>query len=169
MRGCEIVNNSETYSEPCRTTRIEIFKKKVNSWKLLTSLEKSPILDVRLGSEYVSETLVPHIHRTRIHIIILKKWLLTCHFQFLWYCFNTFFTFLAWSYSCLIKSFIKLRLLVRVQQIPKSVKSYPFTYYFDNMLTDLIYKDALFFKLTQVFVFLPCFPSMPNTIHLFSF
>ena len=169
MRGFEIVNDSETYSKPCRTTRIEIFKKKVNSWKLLTFLEKILILDVRLGSEYVSETLVPHIHRARIQIIVLKKWLLTCHFQFLWYCFNNFFPFLAWSFSCLIKSSKKLRLLARVQQIPKSVKSYLFTYYFDNMLTDLIYKDVLFLKLTQVFVFLPCFPSIPNTIHLFSF
>ena len=60
MGDFETVKHPKACSEPCRT--------------------KSSILDIRLGSEHTSETPVPLIHKTRIQFIILKKWLLTCHF-----------------------------------------------------------------------------------------
>ena len=47
--------NQIAYSEPTRTSKKELFTKIINSSKLLTILVESSILDVRLGSEYVSE------------------------------------------------------------------------------------------------------------------
>ena len=44
-------HNEETYSEPCQTTEMKLFAKKVNSWKPLTIIAKISILDVLLGSE----------------------------------------------------------------------------------------------------------------------
>ena len=46
---------SDEYSEPSRTSKLELFSKIVNGWKPLTIFAESFILDVRLGSEYVSE------------------------------------------------------------------------------------------------------------------
>ena len=44
-------HNEEAYSEPCQTTEMKLFAKKVNSWKPLTIIAKISILDVLLGSE----------------------------------------------------------------------------------------------------------------------
>ena len=66
MRGFELVKDPEAYLEPCGTTEMENFQS-------LTILAKSSILDVRLSSEYASETPIPLIHRTRIQINILRK------------------------------------------------------------------------------------------------
>ena len=44
----------EVYSEPSQTSRMELFAKTMNGWKLWIIFAKSYILDVRLGSEYVS-------------------------------------------------------------------------------------------------------------------
>ena len=52
---------------------MDIFKKIFNDWEPLSILAKSPTLDIKLGSEYASETPIPLIHRTKIQIIILKK------------------------------------------------------------------------------------------------
>ena len=46
---------SDEYSEPSRTSKLELFSKIVNGWKPLTIFAESFILDVRLGSKYVSE------------------------------------------------------------------------------------------------------------------
>ena len=73
MRGFEIVKDPEAYSETCQTSKMKIFKKWLTVEKQLAILAKSSILDVRLSSEYASETTVPLIHRTRIQINILKK------------------------------------------------------------------------------------------------
>ena len=40
------------YSEPCETSKIELFEKIVNNWKLLPISAKTSILDVWQGSEY---------------------------------------------------------------------------------------------------------------------
>ena len=45
---------SEVYSEPSQTSKMEIFAKIVNSQKSWTIFTESSILDVQLGSEYVS-------------------------------------------------------------------------------------------------------------------
>ena len=42
----------EAYSEPCHTSKMELFAKIVYDWKLLT---KTFILDVSQGSEYASD------------------------------------------------------------------------------------------------------------------
>ena len=47
--------NSEAYSEPCQTTKIEVFAKKVNSFSFFTIFAKSSILDVEQDSEFASE------------------------------------------------------------------------------------------------------------------
>ena len=44
----------EAYSEPCQTSKIVLFAKIVNEWKLLTIFEKCSILDVWQHSEYSS-------------------------------------------------------------------------------------------------------------------
>ena len=52
---CEIFRISPAaYSERSRTSKMELFSKKVNGYKPLTVLPKSSILDVVLGSEYAS-------------------------------------------------------------------------------------------------------------------
>ena len=45
-------HNSEVYSEPCQTYKMEIFGKIVNGFQLLTIFSPSSILYVRLGSKY---------------------------------------------------------------------------------------------------------------------
>ena len=45
-------HNSEVYSEPCQTYKMEIFGKMVNGFQLLTIFSPSSILYVRLGSKY---------------------------------------------------------------------------------------------------------------------
>ena len=46
--------NSEAYSEPCQTSKVEIFAKIVNGFCQLTIFSKRSILDVWQGSEYAS-------------------------------------------------------------------------------------------------------------------
>ena len=46
---------SELSSIPCQTSKIEVFGEIVNSFQSLTSSAKGSILNVGLGSEYVSE------------------------------------------------------------------------------------------------------------------
>ena len=45
---------SEACSEPYQTSKTKLFAETVNSWKPLTILVKSSILDVWLGSEYTT-------------------------------------------------------------------------------------------------------------------
>ena len=47
-------HNTETYSELCRLSKMELFVEIGNDWKLLTSFIRSSILDVYQGFEYVS-------------------------------------------------------------------------------------------------------------------
>ena len=47
--------NSEAYSEPCQTSKIEVFAQIVNGFWFLTIFAKSPILDVWSDSEFASE------------------------------------------------------------------------------------------------------------------
>ena len=44
----------QMYSEPCQTSKKELFAKTVNSWMPLNIFTKSSILDVWQGSEYAS-------------------------------------------------------------------------------------------------------------------
>ena len=46
---------SEAYSKPCETHNIKCFAKTVKGWIQSTIFEESSILDVLLGSEYVSD------------------------------------------------------------------------------------------------------------------
>ena len=45
---------TEAYSEPCQTSKMDLFAKIFDEWKQLTIFEKSSILDVWSGSEYAS-------------------------------------------------------------------------------------------------------------------
>ena len=47
--------NSEAYSEPCQTSKMEVFTKIVNGFSFLTIFAKSSILDVWQDSEFASE------------------------------------------------------------------------------------------------------------------
>ena len=49
----------EAYSEGSETSKVEIFEKIVNSKLPEIIFSKSPILDVRLGSEYASTSSFP--------------------------------------------------------------------------------------------------------------
>ena len=51
-----LLPNSEVYSEPCQTSKMELFAKKVNSFVSLTSFAKRFIQDVWQGSKYISES-----------------------------------------------------------------------------------------------------------------
>ena len=46
---------TDAYSEPSRTSKLELFAKIFNSFSPLTIFAKSFIADVRLGSEYTSD------------------------------------------------------------------------------------------------------------------
>ena len=48
------IANSDPYSEPTQKSKIKLFAKTINAWKPLFISIKSFILDVWLGSEYVS-------------------------------------------------------------------------------------------------------------------
>ena len=48
-------SNSEVYSEPCQTSKMESFAKILSNYKLLSIFAKYSILDVSHGSEYASE------------------------------------------------------------------------------------------------------------------
>ena len=50
---------SEVNSEPCQTSKSELFVKTVNRFSPLIISVKSSILDVRLGSEYPSAESMP--------------------------------------------------------------------------------------------------------------
>ena len=45
---------TEAYSEPCQTSKMELFEKKVNSFQPLTIFARILFLDVWLGSGYTS-------------------------------------------------------------------------------------------------------------------
>ena len=47
--------NSEAYSEPCQTSKMEVFAKIVNGFSFLTIFLKLSILDVWQDSEFASE------------------------------------------------------------------------------------------------------------------
>ena len=47
--------NWEAYSEPCQTSKIEVFAKTVNRLSFLTIFAKSSILDAWQDSEFASE------------------------------------------------------------------------------------------------------------------
>ena len=49
-------NVAEAYSEPSRTSKMQLFAKIVNGFQPLIIFAKSFILDVQLGFEYVSES-----------------------------------------------------------------------------------------------------------------
>ena len=54
--------NSEPYSEPCQASKMELFAKLVNGWKLFTVLTESSIIDAWRGSQHstvIPETLEP--------------------------------------------------------------------------------------------------------------
>ena len=47
--------SSEAYSEPCQTSKMEVFAKIVNSFSFFTIFAKFSILDIWQDSEFVSE------------------------------------------------------------------------------------------------------------------
>ena len=47
--------NAELHAEPTKILKMEFFAKIVNHWKLLIIFTKSSVLDVWVGSEYISE------------------------------------------------------------------------------------------------------------------
>ena len=49
-----IQKNKETYSEPCQTSKMELYVKIVEGGRPLANFAKSFILDVWQGSEYAS-------------------------------------------------------------------------------------------------------------------
>ena len=49
-----MINWKEVYSEPCKTSDVELFAKLINSWKPLIFFNKSAVLDVDKDSEYTS-------------------------------------------------------------------------------------------------------------------
>ena len=59
---------TEAYSEPCRTSKMGLFVKIVNSFQPFTISAKSFILDVRLGSENDSG-----LHRYYLYYFIAVK------------------------------------------------------------------------------------------------
>ena len=50
-------NISEAYSEPCLTSKMEIFGNYVNGFRLLVISAKDSILDVWQGSQYASAAM----------------------------------------------------------------------------------------------------------------
>ena len=50
---------AEVFSEPSRTSKVQLFAKKVNNFQPSTTFAKSSVLDVRLSSEYTSEKSAP--------------------------------------------------------------------------------------------------------------
>ena len=48
--------NTNNYSKPNQTSQIKRFAKIVNSFQPLTIIVKSSILDIHLGSDFISET-----------------------------------------------------------------------------------------------------------------
>ena len=52
-----VEKESEVYSQPCETSKMERFAKIVHGWKQLTVLAKCAIIDVWQGFEYASDTL----------------------------------------------------------------------------------------------------------------
>ena len=50
-----IIRTAEVYSEPSRTSTMELFAKIFKGFQLLTIFIKSSISDIRLGFEYASE------------------------------------------------------------------------------------------------------------------
>ena len=47
---------AKAYSQPCRTSKMDLLQKIINVWKIFFFFfTVSPILNVRLGSEYTSE------------------------------------------------------------------------------------------------------------------
>ena len=57
----EIIPTGEVYSEPSRTSKMELFTKKFNGFFLLTIFAKNSILDVRLGFEYSSDWILNNV------------------------------------------------------------------------------------------------------------
>ena len=51
----KLPQSPELYSEPCQTTKMKLFEKLVSTRKSLTIFAKHSILDIRQGSEHVSE------------------------------------------------------------------------------------------------------------------
>ena len=47
--------NSEGYSEPCQTSKMDVFAKIVNGFSSLTIFAESSVLDVWQESEFASE------------------------------------------------------------------------------------------------------------------
>ena len=50
---CTII--SQTHSEPCETSKMELFAKLVNHFQSLNIFPKSSILDIYQGSDYASD------------------------------------------------------------------------------------------------------------------
>ena len=48
-------DNSEAYSEPCQTSKMEVFEKITNGFSFLVIFAKSSILDVWQDSEFASK------------------------------------------------------------------------------------------------------------------
>ena len=55
LEGKTLEANSEAYSEPCRTSKMEVLGKIVSRFLFLTIFTKSSILDVWQDSEFASE------------------------------------------------------------------------------------------------------------------
>ena len=50
-----IIRIAEVYSEPCRTSKMELIAKIVKGFQLFTVIIKSSILDIRMCFEWASE------------------------------------------------------------------------------------------------------------------
>ena len=59
---------TETYSEPCQTSKMECFEKIVNDFQLLIIFEKCLILDVGHGSKPVSALQLHLLRFLHFHI-----------------------------------------------------------------------------------------------------
>ena len=71
------------YSEPSRTTKMELFGEIINDFYLLTIFPKSSILDDQLGSEYVSGIFIlPQTKKFAIALIVKSSNHLNCRNDF---------------------------------------------------------------------------------------
>ena len=78
--------NSEAYSEPCQTSKMEVFTKIVNGFSFLTIFAKSSILDVWQDSEFPCKPRKDL--RKKLHLRCLAgSWIHLCIARLLPICF----------------------------------------------------------------------------------
>ena len=52
-KSAKSIRGSEAYSKPCQSSKNELFAKIINSFQPFTIFEKTSILDIQQGFEYI--------------------------------------------------------------------------------------------------------------------